>query len=126
MKTTPSTYLYKTQQIAGQITDWRRDLHRHPELPGYSPSPVMLLRFDMDALPIMEENQVEYVSQNPDVMHARGHDTHIAMGLGRLWGKNIFTTILALISMKVPCRWEPLCFVLLPPSFFLEMNQGMR
>jgi len=32
MKTTPSTYLYKTQQIAGRITDWRRDFHRRPEL----------------------------------------------------------------------------------------------
>jgi len=42
----------------------------------------MLLRFDMDALPITEENQVEYVSQNPGVMLACGLDTHIAMGLG--------------------------------------------
>jgi amidohydrolase len=45
-------------------------------------TPTILLRFDMDALPIMEENDVPYRSQNPGVMHACGHDAHVAVGLG--------------------------------------------
>jgi len=50
-------------------------------LEGENPGPVVLLRVDMDALPIVEENDVPYVSQNEGVMHACGHDGHIAMGL---------------------------------------------
>ena len=41
--------------------------------------PVIGIRADMDALPILEENEVPYVSQNPNVMHACGHDAHTAM-----------------------------------------------
>ena len=51
-------------------------------LEGTGDGPVVLMRFDMDALPITEENEVEYASQNPGVMHACGHDTHVAMGMG--------------------------------------------
>jgi amidohydrolase len=45
------------------------------------PGPVILLRFDMDALPIYEENEVEYRSEFEGVMHACGHDGHVAIGL---------------------------------------------
>lgn len=51
-------------------------------LTGTRPGPVVMLRFDMDALPLAEENEVAYASQNPRAMHACGHDGHMAIGLG--------------------------------------------
>jgi amidohydrolase len=48
---------------------------------GARPGPTLLVRFDMDALPIREETGAEYASQNPGVMHACGHDGHTAIGL---------------------------------------------
>ena len=50
-------------------------------LEGAKPGPTLLVRFDMDALPILEETDAEYASHNAGVMHACGHDGHIAIGL---------------------------------------------
>lgn len=43
---------------------------------------VLAIRADMDALPIREENSFDFVSKNPGVMHACGHDGHTSMLLG--------------------------------------------
>ena len=105
--------------MASDLTEWRRDLHQHPEL-GYQerrtqkvvaeklrawgmdaihegmgqtgvvatlhgrngPGEAILLRADMDALPILEETGLDHASKNEGVMHACGHDGHMAMLLG--------------------------------------------
>jgi hippurate hydrolase len=51
-------------------------------LRGGQPGPVVLLRGDMDALPVTEETKLPYASAIPGVMHACGHDLHTAMLAG--------------------------------------------
>jgi amidohydrolase len=50
-------------------------------LEGGKPGPTLLIRFDMDALPIIEDTHAEYASQTEGTMHACGHDGHTAIGL---------------------------------------------
>lgn len=50
-------------------------------LTGDESGPTVMLRFDMDALPILEETGADYASQTPGVMHACGHDGHVSIGL---------------------------------------------
>jgi amidohydrolase len=51
-------------------------------LRGGRPGPVVLLRGDMDALPVTEETHLPYASVLPGAMHACGHDLHTAMLAG--------------------------------------------
>jgi amidohydrolase len=51
-------------------------------LEGDQDGPTVLVRADMDALPILEENQNDYASQTPGIMHACGHDGHTTIALG--------------------------------------------
>ena len=44
--------------------------------------PVVLVRTDMDALPVTEETGLDYASTTPGIMHACGHDMHMAWWLG--------------------------------------------
>jgi hippurate hydrolase len=48
-------------------------------LDGGRPGPTVLLRGDMDALPLTEDTALPFASGTPGVMHACGHDTHVAM-----------------------------------------------
>lgn len=43
---------------------------------------LVAIRADMDALPILEQNEFDYASRNAGAMHACGHDSHTAMALG--------------------------------------------
>ncbi|MBE2182088.1 MAG: amidohydrolase [Anaerolineae bacterium] len=51
-------------------------------LEGDQPGPTVLVRADMDALPIREETGAAYASETPGKMHACGHDGHTSIALG--------------------------------------------
>ncbi len=75
--------------ISQQLTAWGIEHHTGVAETGVvavieatQPGPVLGIRADMDALPIQEENQVPYRSQHDGIMHACGHDGHVAIALG--------------------------------------------
>ncbi|PKF89789.1 amidohydrolase [Bacillus sp. BA3] len=76
-------FVYETLQTFGELEISRpTKTSIMARLIGQQPGKVIALRADMDALPIVEENDFDFVSQNSGVMHACGHDGHTAMLLG--------------------------------------------
>ncbi len=51
-------------------------------LTGYGPGKTIGIRADIDALPLEEQTGLDFASRNKGRMHACGHDSHIAIGLG--------------------------------------------
>ncbi|MFF2175354.1 amidohydrolase [Lysinibacillus sp. NPDC058147] len=76
-------FVYETLQTFGGLEISRpTKTSVMARLIGPNPGKVIALRADMDALPIVEENNFDFVSKHPGVMHACGHDGHTAMLLG--------------------------------------------
>jgi len=84
---------FHEQRTAGIIAQSLRDLGLEVQtgvaetgvvalLEGGRPGRTLLLRWDMDALPIVEATGAAYASLEPGRMHACGHDGHVAIGLG--------------------------------------------
>jgi hippurate hydrolase len=82
---TPLTLAKVRAELAGLPLEWREGTTctgAVATLKGARPGPLVLLRGDMDALPMPEETGLEFSSAIPGRMHACGHDTHTAMLAG--------------------------------------------
>lgn len=81
----PETKAYvikKLTEMGIPFTENKSDSGLMAEIRGEKPRKTIALRADMDALPIQEANEVEYISRHEGIMHACGHDAHTAMLLG--------------------------------------------
>jgi amidohydrolase len=87
------------KELTAQLIEWRRDFHRHPEIAYKEHRTSSVIRkfleslgmpvkvyaetgLDIDALPLKEEGDKEYKSENPEATHACGHDGHMAILMG--------------------------------------------
>lgn len=73
-------------------------------IPGRRKDPMVGLRADIDALPIAEQSDIAYRSQNPGVMHACGHDGHTANLLGAAW---VLSQLRDELPGSVACVFQP-------------------
>lgn len=72
--------MVKTGIVA--LIEGEKEPHPRPLSEGRGEQRCVALRADLDALPIKEENNKEYISKNSGVMHACGHDVHTSSLLG--------------------------------------------
>lgn len=82
---TPATLAKVRAELADLPLTWREGTSATGAvavLKGGAPGPAVLLRGDMDALPMQEETGLDFASTIPGRMHACGHDTHTAMLAG--------------------------------------------
>ncbi|TKJ20688.1 M20 family metallopeptidase [Blastococcus sp. CCUG 61487] len=79
---TQAAVLEAFAELPLEVTTGKRTSSVVGVLRGARPGPTYLLRGDMDALPVQEETGLPFASEVPGVMHACGHDTHVAMLVG--------------------------------------------
>ena len=83
--TEKKTSAYVTDYLTKEGLDIRTEIAQYGVMGVLStgrPGPTLMIRADMDALPISEETGLEFASTHAGVMHACGHDAHMAMVLG--------------------------------------------
>lgn len=96
-----------TAYICGILTKHGIPFTLLPEASGIvaevgSCGPVLGIRAELDAMPIQEETGLPYASVNPGVMHACGHDIHLAAVVG-------FLLMLKPLEDTLPCRIRIFC-----------------
>jgi amidohydrolase len=79
---TQATVLEAFAELPLEVTTGKTTSSVVGVLRGARPGPSYLLRGDMDALPVQEDTDLPFASEVPGVMHACGHDTHVAMLVG--------------------------------------------
>ena len=79
---TQSRVLEALDGLPLRVTVGERQTSIVADLEGDRPGPTVLLRADMDALPMPEDTGLDYASEVPGVMHSCGHDAHTAMLMG--------------------------------------------
>jgi amidohydrolase len=88
---------------------------------GDNPGPRIALRSDMDALPIGEQTGLDFASQNQGIMHACGHDMHMASLLGAI---RVLSQMKSQIDGEILCLFQP-GEELIPGGASLMLKEGV-